>query len=202
MRSVLFTAGAAAGGGQNEQEEKERKEALENYLRGIVTCPNGSWREMDVFREFLEMPKSQPVRGGGGGGGGSSQASAAAFSGRQRQGQGYIPGSYSHGEPHTRHLGAAAAASSSSSPPQQAEETSATRVMTSQDLLDSQQAQFDQQDSHLNDLTAILRRQRQMGVAINQELLEQNELLDALDGEVAETQGRLTKNDGLMRKLG
>ena len=183
MRSVLFTGGEDA-------EEKERKEALDRYLRGIVTCADGFWRETDVFREFIEMPKSQPLRSGAG----NQQG--------QGQGQRYIPGSYSHShnDNHTRHLGEGGTAS----PPRRAtaEETSATRTMSSQDLLDSQQAQFDQQDSHLNDLTAILRRQRQMGVAINQELLEQNELLDAFDGEVAETQGRLSKNDGLMRKLG
>lgn len=152
---------------------------LERYLRGIVSSLDGTWREMECFREFIELPQSQ----------GLSKASPK---------QKYIPGSYSESRP-TRQLGVGG---TPPSPPVQAQETTTTRQLTSDELFTNQQKQFDQQDSHLNDLTAILRRQRQMGMAINQELLEQNELLDALDGEVQQTQGRLDRNDGLVRKLG
>lgn len=182
--------------GDDEEAVRERREMLERYLRGIVSSPDATWREMDCFKEFIELPKSQSVGGSGSGGRVGQQPPKSRA--------GYVPGSYhtAAGDHHsdsrlpatTRQLGAP-----SSRP---AEETSETRTMTSQDLFDSQQSQFDKQDSQLNDLTAILRRQRQMGMAINQELLEQNELLDAFDGEVQETQGRLGKNDGLIRRLG
>lgn len=57
---------------------------------------------------------------------------------------------------------------------------------------------MDQQDQQLNNLTAILRRQRQMGEAINQELGEQTELLGQLDSEVETTQAKLSKADQKM----
>ena len=57
---------------------------------------------------------------------------------------------------------------------------------------------MDQQDEQLLNLAAILRRQRQMGEAINQELGEQTELLGQLDSEVETTQVKLSKADQKM----
>lgn len=57
---------------------------------------------------------------------------------------------------------------------------------------------MDQQDEQLLNLAAILRRQRQMGEAINQELSEQTELLGQLDSEVQATQANLAKADQKM----
>ena len=57
---------------------------------------------------------------------------------------------------------------------------------------------MDSQDQQLLNLTAILRRQRQMGEAINHELGEQTELLDQLDTEVETTQAKLSKADQKM----
>ncbi|CAO1629468.1 unnamed protein product [Sympodiomycopsis kandeliae] len=178
----------------NEQSDTllhERKEALERYLRYIVSNPDGTWRESRVFKEFIELPQSQslnPVVS-------ESQQQAQQTSGRYTpQRQQHLPGSYNDlpSTPAVRQLGSKAVV----------EETDETRVQSDQEVFDSQQTQFDRQDSQLNDLTAVLRRQRQMGLAINQELTEQNELLGALDDEVRHTQSKLTKNEGQIRRLG
>lgn len=185
---------------QDEDLLRERRQGLEAYLRAIVASPESVWRESTAFRDFLEIPSttsSKVLVGSGGGGGGAAPTAPSGRTGGYKDSR-YVPGSYS--------------SSSSSSPHQQAPhrtlgkqttvvETEATRGQSDSDLFASQQAQFDRQYAALGDLTAILRRQKQMGMAINQELLEQNELLDGLDEEVRETQQKLSRNEGQIKRL-
>ena len=111
----------------------------------------------------------------------------------------YVPGSYA--PPSGRSANTTRQLGTPSAPPP-AQETPTTLQQSSSQLYASQQAQFDRQDAALEDLTAVLRRQRQMGMAINQELTEQTELLEGLDGEVRETQQKLGKNEKQIRRLG
>lgn len=72
------------------------------------------------------------------------------------------------------------------------EETEETRPLDDQSLLQLQQTKIDQQDEQLNKLTVILARQRQLGLAINQEIAEQNDLLDGLTEDVDRTGAKLS----------
>ncbi|KAL5519031.1 hypothetical protein ACEPAH_714 [Sanghuangporus vaninii] len=73
-----------------------------------------------------------------------------------------------------------------------AEETEQTRPLDDYGVFQLQQAKMDEQDSHASQLTTILARHRQLGLAINQEIAEQNELLDDLSGDVDRVGGKLT----------
>ena len=97
----------------------------------------------------------------------------------------------------TRTLGSAAA----DAPRPPAQETDTTRPLDNTQLFQSQTDAMDQQDEQLLNLAAILRRQRQMGEAINQELGEQTELLGQLDTEVETTQAKLSKADAKMDRF-
>lgn len=177
---------------------QERRLGLERYLRAIVTSPEPRWREAESFRDFIELPRTQSV---------GSLVSGQAGAGAGEQGQGgrggvghrYVPGSYA--APSGRSANTTRQLGTPSAPPP-AHETAATLQQSSSQLYASQQAQFDRQDAALEDLTAVLRRQRQMGMAINQELTEQTELLEGLDGEVRETQAKLGRNEKQIKRLG
>ena len=58
-----------------------------------------------------------------------------------------------------------------------------TRPLDDQGLFQLQQAQMDKQDAQLAQLTSILQRQKQLGVAIGNEVGEQIEMLDELGGD-------------------
>ncbi|EJD04043.1 syntaxin [Fomitiporia mediterranea MF3/22] len=73
-------------------------------------------------------------------------------------------------------------------PPQ---ETEQTRPLDDHGVLQLQQTKMEEQDSQLSQLTTILARQHQLGLAINQEISEQNEMLDDLTGEVDRVGGKL-----------
>ncbi|PWN88161.1 Phox-like protein [Acaromyces ingoldii] len=201
----------------DEEQLRERRAQLETYLRAIVASTNDAWRASDEFKAFIELPKSQFV----------SRAHFQQGQDQQQQQQqqqrptgagfedaglsngerkAYVPGTYARaadaGAPgggrgsFTRTLGSAA-------PPRPPApvETAATRLLDERGLLDSQKAAMNRQDSQLDDLAAILRRQKAMGLAINQELAEQSELLDDLDGEVEGTQAKMANAEGKMKKL-
>lgn len=180
----------------DEAHARDRKEGLELYMRAILASTDGSWRKTDAFRDFIELPKGHTLASLGGV---SSPASPSASR--------YVPGSYAGpsngnqasradqaalGNVTTRTLGVKAPI----------KETEATRRLDERGLIASQQAQMDAQDSQLGDLAAVLRRQKAMGLAINHELLEQSELLENLDQEVGQTQGKMKGAEGQMKKLG
>lgn len=81
-------------------------------------------------------------------------------------------------------------------------ETEQTRPLDDQGLLQLQQTQIDQQDAHLAQLSTILQRQKGLGLAIHQEIKEQNEELDALTSEVDHVGAKLTKAKRDLNRLG
>ncbi|KAG0152369.1 hypothetical protein CROQUDRAFT_649765 [Cronartium quercuum f. sp. fusiforme G11] len=87
-------------------------------------------------------------------------------------------GGGSRGRPTTRVLGGPATAV--------AEETATTRGLDNRGLMEYQvqTKMVEEQDSKLKSLTEILQRQKMLGMLINAELVEQNEILDDLGNEV------------------
>ncbi|EKM57250.1 uncharacterized protein PHACADRAFT_254918 [Phanerochaete carnosa HHB-10118-sp] len=81
-------------------------------------------------------------------------------------------------------------------------ETEQTRPLDSQGLMQLQSSQMDQQDAQLAQLSTVLQRQKQLGLAINHEIREQNEMLDDLTGEVDRVGGKLTNAKRQMNRLG
>lgn len=189
------------GENAKEAEEalaRERKDGLERYLRAIVASTESSWRETEAFKDFIELPKSQSTIP-------TSRPTGSRTASR------YVPGSYSSPSNERTNNKAEQTGMSSTTgglttrtlgQKVPAKETEATRKLDETGLFASQQAQMDAQDSQLEDLTSVLRRQKAMGLAINQELLEQTELLDNLDQEVEQTQNKMNGAEKQMKKLG
>lgn len=71
------------------------------------------------------------------------------------------------------------------------QETSRTTRLDNQQLLQLQKQDFKQQDEQLDQLALAMRRQRELGMAINEELQLQNELLDEMDAEVDHVDSKL-----------
>ncbi|CAL1695960.1 unnamed protein product [Somion occarium] len=84
----------------------------------------------------------------------------------------------------------------------QPKETEQTRPLDETGLVQMQHSQIDQQDSQLAQLSTILQRQKHLGLAINQELNEQTEMLDDLTNEVDRFGGKLTGAKRQMNRLG
>ena len=84
----------------------------------------------------------------------------------------------------------------------QPKETEQTRPLDNHGLVQLQQAQVEQQDATLAQLSTILQRQKQLGLAINQEIREQNEELDALTTDVDRVGGKLTSAKRHLNRLG
>ncbi|KAH9849820.1 syntaxin [Lenzites betulinus] len=82
------------------------------------------------------------------------------------------------------------------------QETEATRPLDDHGLFQLQQTQMEQQDEQLSQLSTILQRQRQIGLAIHQEVAEQNSELDYLSTEVDRVGGKLTSAKRQLNKLG
>jgi regulator of vacuolar morphogenesis len=80
-------------------------------------------------------------------------------------------------------------------------ETEVTRPLDNVGLLSLQQQQIEQQDTQLSQLTTILQRQRQLGEAINAEVVSQIELLDDLSNEVDNVGVKLHAAKTQMNKL-
>ncbi|RPD82616.1 syntaxin [Lentinus tigrinus ALCF2SS1-7] len=81
-------------------------------------------------------------------------------------------------------------------------ETEQTRPLDNHGLVQLQQTQMDQQDAHLFQLSTILQRQKQLGLAINQEIREQIEDLETLTTEVDQVGGKLTNAKRQLNRLG
>lgn len=86
--------------------------------------------------------------------------------------------------------------------PDKAQETTDTRPLDDPGLLQLQQLQIDQQDRNLNQLSAILHRQKHLGLAISNEIAEQNEMLDDLNDNVDRVGGKLSTAKKQMNRLG
>ncbi|GAC75318.1 hypothetical protein PANT_15c00017 [Moesziomyces antarcticus T-34] len=185
---LSFTSGDAAE--EDEMWLKQRMHDLELYLKSIVMDADASWRESDAFKSFIEWPMnvkmvtSSPS---------PRKPTPAAANSTSATRTASMPGALAG----TRTLGSAAA----DAPRPPAQETDTTRPLDNTQLFQSQTDAMDQQDEQLLNLAAILRRQRQMGEAINQELGEQTELLGQLDTEVETTQAKLSKADAKMDRF-
>ncbi|KAG8907482.1 hypothetical protein FRB99_004058 [Tulasnella sp. 403] len=94
------------------------------------------------------------------------------------------------GAPVTRVFGAAAL------------ETEETRPLDDTGLVQLQQTQIDQQDVQLSQLSTILQRQKQIGLAIGAEIEQQNEMLDRLTVDVDRVGGKLAGAKKQMNRLG
>ena len=84
-------------------------------------------------------------------------------------------------------------------PPQETEET---RPLDSHGLLQLQQAKIDDQDANLAQLSAILQRQKHLGLAIDSEVKQQIEMLDQLDQDVDRFGNKLGAAKKQMNRLG
>ena len=102
------------------------------------------------------------------------------------------PSSSAFGRPSGRAFGTAA----------QPKETDQTRPLDNHGLVQLQQAKVDQQDAQVSQLTSNLLRLKHLGLAINQELEEQNEMLDDLNNEVDRVGGKLVNAKKQMNRLG
>ena len=84
-------------------------------------------------------------------------------------------------------------------PPQETEET---RPLDSNGLLQLQQVKIDDQDANLAQLSSILQRQKQLGLAINSEINQHIEMLDQLDQDVDRFGNKLGAAKKQMNRLG
>ncbi|KAF2020500.1 hypothetical protein BU24DRAFT_2139 [Aaosphaeria arxii CBS 175.79] len=72
-----------------------------------------------------------------------------------------------------------------------AKETERTRELDNEGVLQLQKQIIAEQDEDLVDLTTIVRRMKEMGVQINQEIVEQNAMLGLLDEDVERVDGKM-----------
>ena len=84
-------------------------------------------------------------------------------------------------------------------PPQETEET---RPLDPSGLLQLQQAKIDNQDANLAQLSAILQRQKHLGLAIDSEIKQHIEILDQLDHDVDRFGDKLGAAKKQMNRLG
>lgn len=70
-------------------------------------------------------------------------------------------------------------------------ETDRTRELDNDGVLQLQKQIIQEQDADLVDLTTVVKRMRQMGVAINEEIVEQNALLGLLEEDVERVDGKI-----------
>lgn len=82
------------------------------------------------------------------------------------------------------------------------QETAETRPLDSQGLTQLQNTQMEQQDAQLAQLSAILRRQNQIGVAIGSEISQQIEMLDQLSNDLDTTGAKLSNARKQLNRLG
>ncbi|EIW73286.1 hypothetical protein TREMEDRAFT_37265 [Tremella mesenterica DSM 1558] len=81
------------------------------------------------------------------------------------------------------------------------QETEETRPLDERGLVQLQQHRMDDQDQQLGELSKVLQRQRKMGEEIHQEIEEQNEMLDHVEGEVTRVGGKLARAKRQMNQL-
>jgi regulator of vacuolar morphogenesis len=86
--------------------------------------------------------------------------------------------------------------------PQPPKETEETRPLDDHGLLQLQQVKMDQQDAQVAQLATILQRQKQLGMAINNELAQHIELLDGLSNDMDRVGGKLTAAKKQLNRLG
>ena len=72
-----------------------------------------------------------------------------------------------------------------------AKETERTRELDNSGVLQLQKQIMDEQDLDIEELAKVVRRQKEMGIKISEEIELQNEMLARLDGDVDRVQGKI-----------
>ncbi|KAH8176550.1 PX domain-containing protein [Sarocladium implicatum] len=80
-------------------------------------------------------------------------------------------------------------------------ETDKTRELDNQGVLLLQQREMQDQDQALDELAAIIRRQKEMGMDISDEVDRQNEMLGQLDDDTTRVQGKLKVANNRIKKF-
>jgi len=83
-----------------------------------------------------------------------------------------------------------------------AKETERTRDKDNSEVLQLQQQIMQEQDMDVDDLAKAVRRLKELGVAINEELIEQGPMLDIIDQDVDRVGGKIGIAKKRIRKLG
>ncbi|KAF2875574.1 Phox homologous domain-containing protein [Massariosphaeria phaeospora] len=124
------------------------------------------------------------------GSGASSSTSSAAVTSEQKSAL-FKSGSASHQQAPSgrRVLGAPA------------KETERTRELDNEGVLQLQRQIIREQDEDVVDLTTVVRRMKEMGVQINQEIVEQNAMLGLLGEDVERVGGKLEVGKKWMKKI-
>lgn len=81
------------------------------------------------------------------------------------------------------------------------QETERTRELDNEGVLQLQKQVMAEQDQDLIDLTKVVRRMREMGVQINEEIAEQNALLGLLDEDVERVDGKMKIASKRIKKI-
>ncbi|KAI8976436.1 hypothetical protein BDB01DRAFT_802833 [Pilobolus umbonatus] len=84
---------------------------------------------------------------------------------------------------------------------QLAKESEVTRGLDNEGLLTHQQQLMEDQDDQVKQFSAILARQKQIGIGIGHELETQNQILDELDADVDRTQTKLKFANKKLQKI-
>ena len=80
-------------------------------------------------------------------------------------------------------------------------ETEQTRELDNQGVLQLQKKEMDMQDQQLDQLSGVIRRQRDIGLQIQEEVDAQGDMLDRLDEDVTRVQGKVKVANNRIRKM-
>ncbi|EHK15368.1 uncharacterized protein TRIVIDRAFT_87333 [Trichoderma virens Gv29-8] len=80
-------------------------------------------------------------------------------------------------------------------------ETDRTRELDNQGVLLLQKQEIQSQDQAIDQLAAIIRRQKEMGIQISEEVERQTELLDSLDEDVDRVEGKIRVANRRIKKM-
>lgn len=81
-------------------------------------------------------------------------------------------------------------------------ETERTRELDNAGVVQLQRQQMQEQDQDVDELAKIIRRQKEMGLAIKDEVEVQNEMLDQMDRDVDRVEAKMKVANSKARKLG
>lgn len=82
-----------------------------------------------------------------------------------------------------------------------AQETDKTRELDNQGVLMLQKQEMEAQDLQIDQLAAIIRRQKEMGLQINEEVERQTQMLGMLDEDESRVRGKLDVANSRIRKM-
>ncbi|PNY29184.1 Vacuolar morphogenesis protein 7 [Tolypocladium capitatum] len=80
-------------------------------------------------------------------------------------------------------------------------ETERTRELDNQGVLMLQKQEMQAQDEQVEQLAAIIQRQKEIGLKINEEVEAQSEMLDRVDQDATRLQGKVTVANNRIRKM-